>query len=653
MLRVLLALTLLLFPATAVVADDPARIAPRPLASALDAMRAGRWEVAHDLAARDGPAASALIEWHALRDGRGTPEEVLAFLETHPDWPGLDRIRRRNEEVFANRGSTDQILDFFDGAPAQTGTGLLAHAAALAERNRMGEAQASLVLAWRSLELTPAEHDAFLSAAGDLLAPHHAARLDAALWRGWRNIDLMLPLVSEEAAELARLRQILDSPALAEDTIAGLNAAQRGDPGIAHALFNRALRSDKDGAIAILLTQSRSEGGLGQPERWASWRRALARDLMRSGRAPQAYALASVHQLMEGANYADLEWLSGYLALSYLRDPERALDHFQRFRAAVASPISLGRAGYWIGRAQEALGDPEAAALAYTEGAEHQTSFYGLLSAERAGLPIDPGLAGVDDFSPSEDSTADQPLMLQAAVLALAADEPGLARQFFVQLGNTQDRETLTRAAGILQAREEAHLQVLLGKAAASRGVVLPGPYYPLHPLMDVPMRVPPELALAIARRESEFNPLVVSGAGAEGLMQLMPGTAQEMARALSLPFDRGRVRSDWVYNTRLGTAYLAQMAQRFAGNITLISVAYNAGPARPPQWIPRFGDPRGMNERDIVDWIEHIPFRETRNYVMRVSESLPIYRARLGREALPIPFSQELAGASIVPATE
>lgn len=288
--------------------------------------------------------------------------------------------------------------------------------------------------------------------------------------------------------------------------------------------------------------------------------------------------------------------------------------------------------------------------LAYAEGAEHQTSFYGLLSAERAGVPIDPSLAGADDFSPSQGNSADQPLLLQSAVLALAANELGLARQFFVQIGNTQDRETLARAAGILEEREEPHLQVLLGKAAASRGVVLPGPYYPLHPLMDVPMRVPPELALAIARRESEFNPLVVSGAGAEGLMQLMPGTAQDVARDLSLPFDRGRVRSDWVYNTRLGTAYLAQMAERFAGNITLISVAYNAGPARPPQWILRFGDPRGMNERDIVDWIEHIPFRETRNYVMRVSESLPVYRARLGREALPIPFSQELAGASVIP---
>lgn len=650
MLRVLLALILLLMPAPQTLADEVPRIAPRPLASALHAMRGGRWDAARSLAVRDGAAASALIEWHYLRAGQGSPDQVMGFLADYPDWPGLDYLRRRSEEVFATQASTAQILAFYADDPPQTGTGALSYAKALLEREMTGEAEATLVLAWRSMDLTRAEHEAFVAAAPELLAPHHAARLDMALWRGLRDVDVMLPLVSEEVRARATLRQMLDSHAQADDAIAALSDADRADPGIAHALFNRVLRGDRDTAIAILLRQSQIVGGLGQPEKWASWRRALARDLMREGAAPMAYAVASVHHLIDGSNYADLEWLSGYLALSYLHDPERALDHFQRFRAAVETPISLGRAGYWIGRAQEALGDPQAAMLAYAQGAEHQTSYYGLLAAERAGLPIDPTLSGTQDFKPWQGAPGDQPLALQAAVLLLAAGESALAERFFVHLGATQDRETLMRVAHILRDLDETHLQVMLGKSAAGRGLVLPGPYYPLHPLAEVPMPVPPELALAIARRESEFDPAVVSGAGAEGLMQLMPGTARDVARDLSIPFEQGRVRSDWSYNTRLGTTYLAQMAQRFDGNITLISVAYNAGPARPAQWIARFGDPRGMNATDIVDWIEHIPFRETRNYVMRVSESLPIYRARMGREALRVPFSQELAGGSIAP---
>ena len=650
MLRALLALTLLL-TAPPSFADPEPGIAPRPLASALHALRGGRWDAARRLAVRAGPAATALIEWHALRAGQGSPAQVLAFLDSHPDWPELDTIRRRNEDRFAAQATTTQVLEFYAAAPPQTGTGTLSHARALLAQDRRGDAEAAIVLAWRSMELTREEHDAFLAAAPDLLAPHHAARLDMALWRGLRDVEWMLPLVSEAARTRARLRRTLDSRARADELIAGLDAQDRADPGIAHALFNRALRGDRDGAIDILLRQSRVPGGLGQPARWASWRRALARDLMRDGAAPLAYAIATHHQLSEGAHYADLEWLSGYLALSYLSDPDRALEHFTRFRAAVQTPISLGRAGYWTGRAQEALGDLPAARQAYAEGAAHRTSFYGQLAAERAGLPADPALAGTDDFRPWPEEAGERPLLLRAALLLLAAGERQLAERFFVQLGRTQPRATLARVAGILQDKQAAHLQVMLAKAAARRGIVLVGPYYPLHLLAALPMPVPPELALAIARRESEFDPAVVSGAGAEGLMQLMPGTARDVARDLSLPFDRARVRSDWAYNTRLGTAYLAQMADRFDGNIVLISVAYNAGPARPPRWIARFGDPRGMNATDIVDWIEHIPFRETRNYVMRVAESLPVYRARLGRAAVPVPFSQELAGATITPA--
>jgi soluble lytic murein transglycosylase len=183
--------------------------------------------------------------------------------------------------------------------------------------------------------------------------------------------------------------------------------------------------------------------------------------------------------------------------------------------------------------------------------------------------------------------------------------------------------------------------------------VIVERPYYALHPMADMDMPIPMELALAIARRESEFNHAVVSGAGAQGLMQLMPGTARDMARELGLLYVPSDVLNDWVYNARLGSAYLAGLGARFGGNIVLVSVGYNAGPGRAAQWIEEYGDPRGRDAHAIIDWIEHIPFRETQNYVMRVAESLPAYRARLGKEPLPRPFSEELAGNSVAPVGE
>ncbi|WP_288941417.1 lytic transglycosylase domain-containing protein [uncultured Roseovarius sp.] len=625
---------------------EPARIAPRPLAAALYAMEGGRWDVAARLAERDGPAASALIEWYRLSDGQGTPGEVAAFLDAHSDWPGLDYLRRQSEERMAAVGTDSQILAFFDGHLPQTGAGALAHARALLAAGRTGEAEATLALAWLTMDLSTAEHDQFIARHADLLAPHHDTRLDMALWRGLRDVAQMVPLVSENRRKVAETRQQVEDGKIAPDDVP---EALQTDPLVAHALFDRHLKgNDSDKAIAVILRQSRADEGLGEPGRWAGWRRYLARAQMREGNAQTAYDLASRHGLVDGSSFADLEWLSGYLALTYLDDPALALDHFQRFRAAVETPISLGRAGYWIGRAQEALGDPEAAQISYARGAAHQTSFYGLLAAEKAGLPADPDLAGDRALPDPRQAAFTQSLVYKAAILALASDELNLAERFFVHLSDSLDATGLGQLGAILAELDQPHLQVMIGKAGAQRGIVLPAPYYALHLMTDMDLPVPMELALSIARRESEFDHRVVSGAGAMGLMQLMPGTAGDMARALGeTGHSRARVFNDWRYNVRLGSTYLAGLAERFDGNVVMMAAGYNAGPGRPRDWMEENGDPRS-DAIDVVDWIEHIPFRETRNYVMRVAESLPVYRARIGKPPHPVPFSQELTGATL-----
>ena len=429
-----------------------------------------------------------------------------------------------------------------------------------------------------------------------------------------------------------------------------LTAAQERDPGIAHELFTRHLDTAPEEAIVVLLRQSRIPDGLGVPERWASWRRYLARQKMRAGEAGLAYDLAAVHQLVEGAQYADLEWLSGYIALRHLDAPALALDHFQRFRAAVGTPISLGRAGYWIGRAQEALGDTAAAKIAYADAAAHPTSFYGLLAAEKAGIASEAALRGDEAFPDWRSAAFARSDLKEIGTLALRMGDLGLARRFFVHLSDSLDRTGIGQMGEMLAELGQPYLQVMVGKAGAARGIVVEAPYYPLYPIADRDLPAPPELALAIARRESEFNPVVVSPAGARGLMQLMPGTARAMADALQVGYDPNDLLIDPVYNARLGAAYLARLGARFDGNIVLMSVGYNAGPTRARTWIGENGDPRGRSAEEIADWVEHIPFRETRNYVMRVAESLPAYRARLGKTALPVPFSQELGSSSMRP---
>ncbi len=627
---------------------------PHALASALDAGAAGDWARAGELAAREGRVAEELIEWARLRNGQGTLDEVLAFLNAHPGWPGLDRLRTGSLDLL--EGASDaQIAAFYEGAPPQTGEGLLRHAAALTALGRAEQAQKAVIAAWRSFDLSTEEHTEFLNTYGTVLVPHHTARMDMALWRGLSDAALMLPLVDEETRKRADIRMSGGDRDI-EVRIAALPEAEQRHPGIAHVLFERYIATNQpDKAMDLMLRQSRIESGLGEAARWSGWRRNFARRMMRDGQYARAYDLAAHHQLDEGSAYADLEWLSGYLALRFMDDPALALDHFQRLRAGVGTPISLGRAHYWIGRAQEAMGDPEGARIAYVQGAGEQTSFYGLLAAEKAGLPFDPALAGAEAFPPLSEAAFARSDVFRAIGLLAAAGQLTLAEWFVTALADTLNRADLGSLGSALNDMGQPHLQVMLGKAAAARGIVLPADYYAMHPMQEMDLPVPMELALAIARRESEFNHLVASGAGALGLMQVLPGTASDVARDIGIAYDRARVLSDWRYNARLGSTYLAQMSRRFGGNVVMISAAYNAGPARPPRWMEDRGDPRagagpdnGLGGLDVIDWIEFIPFDETRNYVQRVAESLPIYRARLGKDPHPVPFSQELTGATI-----
>lgn len=610
---------------------------------AVAAMRSGDWNTARAHAARGGPVASDVLEWHRLRAGSGSLSDALAFLDRRSDWPGLALLRRKMEDRLPIGDAPGTVLAFFDGAEPETGYGTRALIAAHRAKGDIRKAEDLAVLAWRTQLLSVEDERQLLSVYGPVLKSHHAARLDMLLWRGAiEGAKRQMHRVDDGWQKLAEARMALRAnEAGVNALIEKVPAALQADPGLAFERMQwRARKGLNDEAMALIYAASPDT--LGMPEYWAGWRRAFARTEMRAGRIQNAYELAAHHGLTEGSNFAELEWLAGYLALTYEKDAKLALDHFQRFRAAVETPISLGRAGYWEGRAFEAMGDAENAALAYRFGAEYQTSFYGLLAAERAGIPLDPRLTGDGAHAAWQDSPLANNSVFQAARMMIAAGEQNLAEQFLTHLTETLPEDQIASLGDYLIAEEEPHLAVMVGKEAAQRGLVVPGAYFPA-PRLGVVSPVAQELALAIARRESEFDPTVTSGAGARGLMQLMPATAKAVAASLQIRYESDRLLTDPAYNARLGTAYLDELMQIFDGNVLMTAAGYNAGPGRPIRWMKELGDPR-RGEIDVVDWIEHIPFDETRNYVMRVTESLPVYRARLtGQVGVPVALTAEL----------
>ncbi|MCX7644842.1 MAG: lytic transglycosylase domain-containing protein [Rhodobacteraceae bacterium] len=637
---------LMLSVAAAAALTLPAGPAAADLRAALRAAAAGDWEAARAEVRGEGPVAADIVEWHRLRAGDGTWAEYRDFLARRPDWPGLALLAQEGERKIPAGADPEAVIAYFAGRPPETGAGLLRLAEAYAARGLLGDAEASLVQGWRTLLLRAEDQAALLAAHGELLRPHHEARLDMLLWRGAElNARAMLPLVSEGWRKLALARIGLRAQADGVDgLIAAVPQALKDDPGLAFERFQwRARKGRNAEAAALALERSVSAEALGRPEAWASWRLVLARAALREGRPREAYRLAARHRLTEGADYAELEWFAGYVALRALGDPETALRHFRAFRVAVETPISLGRAGYWEGRALEALGDAEGARAAYEFGGEHQTSFYGLLAAEKAGLPMDATLAsGGRAFPDWRGAAFARSSVFEAAQLIRAAGDRLLFTRFLLHLAEPFDTTAYGQLTDWALSVGEHYTAVALAKQAAQRNIILPRAYFPVTGLAETDFGVPPELVLAIARRESEFNPEVVSSAGARGLMQVMPGTAEDMAKALGIPFSRERLTADPAYNARLGAAYLRELIGRFGPNPVLVAAAYNAGPSRPVRWIEEQGDPRSAGT-DVIDWIEAIPFAETRSYVMRVTESLPIYRARLSGRTAPIRFSEEL----------
>ena len=589
-----------------------------------------------------------VVEWQRLRAGEGQLGEYEDFLNRRPDWPGLSLLREKGETAVARSTSPDRVIAWFGNRAPQTGTGAVALVRALKSTGQDDVAADVAMRAWSAVAFSAEDAQAMLALVPKPIALVHEVRMDHLLWQGRQaEAARQMPLMPPDWQALAQARLGLRADvAGVNGLIAAVPKALQSDAGLAYERFIWRMKRDLyDDALPLILERSDSAARLGDPEEWAPRRAILTRWLMRKNRPTEAYRVASRHHLASGGSgYADLEFLAGFIALRRLNDPQTALKHFNHLEAGVATPISIARAQYWKARAHEAMGAKPEALAEYKRAAQHQTAYYGLLAAEKLGASLDPAL--ISDKRPPDWRQAAwaKSSVHQAAQLLLAAGDLGQAKRFWLHLAEGLDATGLDQMGDMALALGQPHIAVLVGKQAAERGIILTRSYYPVADLVPDGLAVSRAFAMAIARRESEFDPAARSHADARGLMQLLPGTAKQMATELGLPFEAAKLFTDPGYNAKLGSAYLAHLIEQFGPSIALVASGYNAGPSRPKQWIEDYGDPR-LPSVDVVDWVESIPFSETRTYVMRVVEGVVIYRAKLRGSVGPVNVTAELKG--------
>ncbi len=628
------------------------------VARAVGAIDSGSWQYARKLASQSGdPAARKLVEYLYLTSSRSSPSfaEIASFLIANPGWPGMKELVVRAEHSFLPSMPLRERVEWFRRYPPYTAKGKYQAAQTFMDAGDHKAGLRVLRELWREGGFdTDIERQILRQYGHELDRQDHIARFDGLLWRGQRDAAVrMYKLVGQDMELLGKARIALRYRA--PDVEAALSRVPnllRADAGLFYERVHWRLNNGKP-ELALELAHN-AANSLRAPqspigEIWWDHQETIARMALEKRDYNTAYQIAATHNFRppeEAASYAEAEWLAGWVALRFLKQPAKAFPHFTRLYNAVTSPMSRSRGAYWAGRAAEARGDQKAAKFWYGEAARYPVSFYGQLAAEWNGGTV--ARAALDNTkrpTQQEMNTYAQQELARATQILLSLNKDALAKQFFTALLDKAKKPQEYRLAGAfavtLQRRD---FGVLAAKQAGRDAVWLFEEGYPVINLpSDVTWRNGPEVALilALSKQESGFNIKALSPVGAQGLMQIMPATAQGVARSLKIPYSPQKLM-DPVYNLRLGTAFLDQMLDNYDGSYVMALAAYNAGSSRVVKWAAKNGDPR-KSTTDVIDWIELIPFSETRNYVQRVMEGVGVYRLRLGVTGDPFRIDTDL----------
>ncbi len=583
------------------------------------------------------PVARKLAEWIILRsdDNGASSDRYLTFLNENPSWPSQTLLRRRGEgALWDDKRDDATVLTFFGSTQPISAKGKFMLARVMIARGDRKNAERLVRDAWRNDSISSDTEDAALEQFGSLLTGGDTkARMDMLLYAGDNAESGMRAAKKLGAGHVALAKARIGVNKKASNAKALLDAVPKDLQNDPLYLFSRAqyLRREEEFAQAAQFIQAapREAARLINADEWWIERRLLARKLLDVGDSRTAYAVARDAALPNRDIYkTEQEFTAGWIALRFLNDPNLAAQHFARVGVGSVNPTALARAGYWQGRAAEAAGRAQEARAAYENAAAQSTSYYGQLARAKLKLPqID-----INDV-PGRSRLGDKLEVVRAVELLYALDEGEIAIPMLSDLGERADMDALLALCELAQRNNDARGLLIVGKAALNRGMPFDFYAYPVSgipPYKEIGPGTEKAIVFAIARQESAFNPTVVSPSNAYGLMQVTPPAAKYVTKKYGVAYDFAKLKGDPSYNTTLGAAELGGLIEDYRGSYILTFAGYNAGRGSVRKWLERYGDPRDPKV-DAVDWVEQIPFAETRNYVQRIMENVQVYRARFG----------------------
>ncbi|WP_455481107.1 lytic transglycosylase domain-containing protein [Bartonella sp. B12(2025)] len=560
--------------------------------------------------------------------------EILNAINELKGWPGIATMQRNAERAFINETNfTHVILQKFAHHPPLTAQGMAIFAKALIATGQTARARQIIAPWWHKEKLNVEEEELILKNASAALKPFdHLKRMQSMLY-AHRFAS------AERVAKLAYAQSLFNAFVAVEKNdpraTQKLQAVERSwqkDPLLQFARIRHLRRTGQYSAAAALMMRTpRNVLRLVNPHTLWKEQRALSREMLDLNKPKIAYQLVAMHTNMTSLLTVDAEFHAGWYALRFLHDPRLAMHHFSRIPQLSSAPLAASRGYYWMGRTAETLGEYKNAQNYFHRAAHFSATYYGQLAASRLNqkkLKVSfpkPTTAERKRFSARK--------AIQAIQRLESAGYASFAKIFYRELGKKiESPGELALLAVMAEKNGDYYTSLKIGKTAAFQGKTVGALSYPLGAIpssANIPV-AKKALIYAIARQESEFNPTAISKAGAQGILQLLPTTAKALAKKHFIAWSQKKFSNDASYNATLGAYFLSEQLERFNGSYILTLISYNAGTRRVNEWIKRYGDPRRKSLDKIIDWIERIPYTETRNYVMRVMENYGVYKARL-----------------------